>query len=367
MNSRRVTMNLQCDDEECLRFRMCSMDDTPRKRQLSQSTLEKSVKALKAKRFVHFAAEPVLLGYAHADYDRRSIRVDLSKTPYALFHKDYYLMNHPEEYSPQHVKGSRSASWSSDDEELHTEGEMSSSDEDSAQQSKGSNSSSSTSARHKRQLSLEKKPPRQPRPDFSGVWKRSRIEGFIELLVFSGVPKKAALNAAKRRPIHIIDHDDDYFRLIVKNGLIKADSHYIIGDDPLVERSGQTDYEVRLEWGYGTASGKAESLVLTSISMCAGQACGTEMIAVRTLEDNGETLVLQQIVRKPGLGGEARARHIFKRLHESEVCSSSSSSSSTSNARAHQRAASAATATALAIAAAAAAALDDDDAVEAEA
>eukprot|EP00953_Heterococcus_sp_UTEX-ZZ885_P040799 20848-Heterococcus_DN1.PRE.1 len=156
------------------------MDDTPRKRQLSQSTLEKSVKALKAKRFVHFAAEPVLLGYAHADYDRRSIRVDLSKTPYALFHKDYYLMNHPEEYSPQHVKGSRSASWSSDDEELHTEGEMSSSDDDTAQQSKGS--SSSTSARNKRQLSLEKKPPRQPRPDFSGVWKRSRIEGFIELL-----------------------------------------------------------------------------------------------------------------------------------------------------------------------------------------
>lgn len=244
---------------------------------------------------VHFASEPIILGYADANYDRRSIKVDLSRTPYALFHKDFYLLNRPEEYQAK-MSTKENADHISDEDAL-TEGDESSSEED-----------SSNMIRMKRLLSLKS------RPNFTGVWKRSAVEGFVELLILSGVPKSKAHSAASRRPIHIIDHDDDYFRLIVKNGLVKVDKHYIIGDVATNEAAGTTTYKVALEWGVGSASGKKESLVLTSVS----EKDGTEITSIRTLEDNGETLVQLQIIRKPATGEEARAKHVFKRCYKAE-------------------------------------------------
>ena len=39
------------------------------------------------------------------------------------------------------------------------------------------------------------------------------------------------------RPVHIIDHDGSYFRLIVKNGLSKVDNTFWIGEEPKQVRS----------------------------------------------------------------------------------------------------------------------------------
>ncbi|CAN0154199.1 unnamed protein product, partial [Ectocarpus fasciculatus] len=69
-------------------------------------------------------------------------------------------------------------------------------------------------------------------PAFYGVWKRTSSEGYEELLLSSGVPKRAVAMAMKKHPVHIIDHDGSYFRLIVKNGLSKVDNTFFIGDEP---------------------------------------------------------------------------------------------------------------------------------------
>ncbi|CAM9318912.1 unnamed protein product, partial [Hapterophycus canaliculatus] len=67
---------------------------------------------------------------------------------------------------------------------------------------------------------------------FYGVWKRTSSEGYEDLLLSSGVPKRAVVMAMKKHPVHIIDHDGSYFRLIVKNGLSKVDNTFFIGDEP---------------------------------------------------------------------------------------------------------------------------------------
>lgn len=73
---------------------------------------------------------------------------------------------------------------------------------------------------------------RSGEPAFYGVWKRERSEGYEQLLLSSGVPKRAAAIALRKHPVHIIDHDGSYFRLIVKNGLSKVDNTFFIGDEP---------------------------------------------------------------------------------------------------------------------------------------
>lgn len=73
---------------------------------------------------------------------------------------------------------------------------------------------------------------RSEEPAFYGVWRRESSEGYEELLLSSGVPKRAAAIALRKHPVHIIDHDGSYFRLIVKNGLSKVDNTFFIGDEP---------------------------------------------------------------------------------------------------------------------------------------
>lgn len=74
------------------------------------------------------------------------------------------------------------------------------------------------------------------KPAFFGVWKRDRSEGYEALLLNSGVSKHAAAAALRKHPVHIIDHDGTYFRLIIKNGLTAVDNTYFIGDEPRVVR-----------------------------------------------------------------------------------------------------------------------------------
>lgn len=242
---------------------------------------------------VRFAREPVILGRAVTDYDRTPIRVDLSKTPYALFHKDAVLLKNPKDASPSHGGRGRTISnvelWGEDVEADGRGGGTSSDDEE---------------------IELQ----RRRRPNFSGVWRRDRAEGFEELLRFSGVNVRAAAAAAARSALHVIDHDDDYLRLIVKNGLVKVDSHYIIGDDEeRTERAGNgAAYSVKLFWGDGTGDGVENQLVLSSVDAAAGK----EMIAIRTISDDGNTLVLQQIVRLTESQAEARAKHYFTRVRD---------------------------------------------------
>lgn len=247
--------------------------------------------------------------FADSNYDRRSIVVDLSKTPFALFRKDALLMAKPTEVAPAAATaaaprvladnarasakpcGTKSqrrvpapeieftplavasapmtttTAVTPEDTTAATttsfSGELSSSRVEAAalaavpvatgsrsrtQSGDSCDSEESDSAVTDTEIlsdishcdseagfdgSGEDAERRSVEPAFFGVWKRESSEGYEELLLSAGVPKRAAAAALKKHPLHIIDHDGTYFRLIVKNGLSKdQDNTFFIGDEP---------------------------------------------------------------------------------------------------------------------------------------
>lgn len=250
-------------------------------------------------RNVRFEAQPITAIWAadsSSDYDRRSIVVDLSKTPFALLRKDSVLMKQssvadmsaplPRPSPPtqdrstqQQQSGAARAiasparssehktpvagvwdSDASDSSSGHTDNETDmdqseSSDMDScydsccdqprvAKQPRFSgtgpddmvmDSDSSTDVEQPCLDQLERRGSLEATgPAFYGVWKRTSCEGYEELLRSSGVPRRAAALALAKHPVHIIDHDGAYFRLIVKNGLSKVDDTFFIGEQRVV-------------------------------------------------------------------------------------------------------------------------------------
>lgn len=251
---------------------------------------EKKTHRHKAVRFSSVEISAIWNACSAEEYNRRSIVVDLSKTPFALFRRDAVMMkqaralsgsaplpppappalppqqqavspppgrdgNNKESASspsssppPSSLRCRRSGGrmWdpeSSESSEGHTdletddtETDWHSDDADSAcsssegstvccplvdqQLRRGSNTSESGSSAG------------GGGPAFYGVWKRTSSEGYEELLLKSGVPKRAVAAAMKKHPVHIIDHDGSYFRLIVKNGLSKVDNTFWIGEEP---------------------------------------------------------------------------------------------------------------------------------------
>lgn len=245
----------------------------------------------KQKKKVRFDAQPITsIRPAVSDYDRRSIVVDLSKTPFALFRKDAVLMKTgttgvpsaplprpappappagaiissapravvvPEAdttttaapastaacvdssgdsmgdgidapslreapHSPRR-RSEQTGSWDSDSSDSscgHTDNET-----DFEQSDTDSNP-------FLEQQLVERRGSNTDGPAFYGVWKRTSSEGYEALLLSSGVPKRAVAMAARKHPVHIIDHDGTYFRLIVRNGLSKVDNTMFIGDEP---------------------------------------------------------------------------------------------------------------------------------------
>lgn len=223
---------------------------------------------------VRFDAQPITAIWpAVSDYDRKSIVVDLSKTPFALFRKDAVLMKtgtsadpsaplprpsppalpgqtpatpvravsrhrasetaiaadcattqvppSPDTPSPTRRRSEPAGLWDSDSSDCgHTDVETDSSD-------CGHSDTDSN-------ISFERRGSNSEGPAFYGVWKRTSSEGYEALLLSSGVPKRAVSMAARKHPVHIIDHDGTYFRLIVKNGLSKVDNTLFIGDEPSV-------------------------------------------------------------------------------------------------------------------------------------
>lgn len=82
---------------------------------------------------------------------------------------------------------------------------------------------------------------------------------------------------------------------------------------------GKQSYEVSLNWAHLSGHGAKDELSLSS--MCREK--GEEVIALRSLEDGGNRMVLTQIVRRPAEGYEVRAKHFFKRvMDKSELRSS---------------------------------------------
>lgn len=214
------------------------------------------------------------------EYNRRSIVVDLSKTPFALFRRDAVMMKQartlpgsaplpppaPPALPPQAV----SPPGSSSDDHGNKESSPSSSpppsslmmrrrsgrlwDTESSESSEGHTTdletddtetdwhsddaesvyscSSEGSACPLVDQQLRRGSNSESGPAFYGVWKRTSSEGYEELLLKSGVPKRAVAGAMKKHPVHIIDHDGSYFRLIVKNGLSKVDNTFWIGEEP---------------------------------------------------------------------------------------------------------------------------------------
>lgn len=208
------------------------------------------------------------------EYNRRSIVVDLSKTPFALFRRDAVMMKQaralagsaplpppappalpPQAVSPPNNNGNkesppssssppslrrRSGSggrpWdleSSESSEGHTDMETDDTETDwQSDDADSACSSSESSACLVDQQLRRGSNTSESGPAFYGVWKRTSSEGYEEMLLKSGVPKRAVAVAMKKHPVHIIDHDGSYFRLIVKNGLSKVDNTFWIGEEP---------------------------------------------------------------------------------------------------------------------------------------
>ncbi|CAM9471473.1 unnamed protein product [Choristocarpus tenellus] len=288
--------------------RSCLRKETPPSvEKSSQFSMELSIST----RRVHFSSElSTVVGIADANYDRRSIVVDLSKTPFALFHKDAVLMRKPRFTTvPTSCEGSSAERPPDDTVSSRVSRESDSYDTDASGATSDADSSSD-----------EDEGPNSNTVGFYGVWKRVSSEGYEALLKFSGVPKRAAKIAVRKHPIHIIDHDGLYFRLIVKNGLSKVDNTFFIGDEPREDVVNGAVHEVTLRWGDLDGDGNCESLVLTSV--CRSK--GVEVIAIRTIEDGGDRLVLTQIMRRPAEKLEIMAKHIFHRVKDRRELKASS-------------------------------------------
>ncbi len=224
---------------------------------------------------VHFASVEITsiwVADSVLDYNRRSIVVDLSKTPFALFRRDAVMMKQagtlpgsaplpppglpalphaqavrppgaaaetgptsPSSSPPSLPKKPCDALWgseSSESSEGHTDMETDDTETDWHSDADSVCSITSETPPGLVDQQLRRGSNSESGPAFYGVWKRTSSEGYEELLLRSGVPKRAVSVAMKKHPVHIIDHDGSYFRLIVKNGLSKVDNTFWIGEEP---------------------------------------------------------------------------------------------------------------------------------------
>lgn len=293
----------------------------------------------KSCQIVRFEAQPITSiwpALSSKEYDRRSIVVDLSKTPFALFRKDAVLMKGaaaataPSTPLPKPspaaldvgyqtaIPGvpSKSTSCPSSESSRSEDSDTSDSSTGHTDTETDLDPSDSESSPYSKRMPGPRMGVSDAAPAFFGVWKRTSSEGYERFLRSSGVPKKATAMALRKHPVHIIDHDGAYFRLIVKNGLSKVDNTYFIGDEPKVDKIGKQSYDVSLNWGDVSGHGSKDDLTLSSIC----QARGEEFIAIRSLVEDGDRMVLTQIVRRPAEQYEVRAKHFFKRItHKSEL------------------------------------------------
>ena len=82
--------------------------------------------------------------------------------------------------------------------------------------------------------------------------------------------------------------------------------HFLLSQDVI----GKQSYEISLNWANLSGHGSKDELALSSICHEKGE----EVIAIRSLENGGNGMVLTQIVRRPAEGYEVRAKHFFKRV-----------------------------------------------------
>lgn len=107
--------------------------------------------------------------------------------------------------------------------------------------------------------------------------------------------------------VHLIDHDDVSFRLIVHSGLGNAqDQHFFIGGQPRPSStSAGTSTLASMRW---VKNGQA--LVLTSVDA----ASGDEMTVSRHLTSGGAVMVQHYRARCARTGETAEAVSIFRRM-----------------------------------------------------
>lgn len=87
----------------------------------------------------------------------------------------------------------------------------------------------------------------------------------------------------------------------------------------LQDKIGAQTYEISMNWVDLSGSGQRDELALSSICVEKGE----EVIAIRSLLDGGNSMVLTQVVRRPAENYEVRAKHYFKRVTDrSELRSS---------------------------------------------
>lgn len=105
--------------------------------------------------------------------------------------------------------------------------------------------------------------------------------------------------------VHLIDHDDTSFRLVVHSDSGNTqDQNFCIGDHPR-PKSSSASTVANMCW---TKNGQA--LVLTSVDA----ASGDEMTVSRHLASDGNIMVQHYQARRAETGETARAVTIFRRM-----------------------------------------------------
>lgn len=88
-----------------------------------------------------------------------------------------------------------------------------------------------------------------------------------------------------------------------------------------------------MNWVDLSGSGKRDELCLSSV--CSER--GEEVIAIRSLTDGDNRMVLTQIVRRPEDNYEARAKHYFKRVTDRSELRSNTAPSPSCNVKVNRR------------------------------
>lgn len=105
--------------------------------------------------------------------------------------------------------------------------------------------------------------------------------------------------------VHLIDHDDVSFRLVVHSDSGNTqDQHFFIGGQPR-PNSASTSTLANMRWAKN-----GQALVLTSVDA----ATGDEMTVTRQLASQGTIMVQQYRARRARTGETAEAITIFRRM-----------------------------------------------------
>jgi hypothetical protein len=122
-----------------------------------------------------------------------------------------------------------------------------------------------------------------PKPNFSGVWKRVKLENYENFLAVQGASYVQRKLACSITMVHTVTMDDalTVFRLQEKGGPIDTDKLYVIGGPELATSTAKTTFLDKVSW-------HGNKLMMRKLRTPEEN---YELIVLRWLENNGKTMM----------------------------------------------------------------------------